>query len=78
MQITPLIQASKSGHDKCVLQLLQHNSINVSIQDKDGYNCLAVAAKNRHLLVERAYNCHTVIIPTLIPPQTSCFGYCKQ
>lgn len=30
-------------------QLLQHGAINVTIQDKDGYNCLAVAAKNRQL-----------------------------
>ena len=39
------------GHNKCVQQLLQHSAIDVSIQDKDGYNCLAVAAKNRELLV---------------------------
>ena len=45
--------AAKNGHDKCVQQLLQHNGINVSIQDKDGYNCLAIAAKNRQLLVGR-------------------------
>lgn len=43
--------AAKNGHDKCVQQLLQHSAINVSIQDKDGYNCLAIAAKNRQLLV---------------------------
>ena len=45
--------AAKNGHEKCVQQLLQHNDINVSIQDKDGYNCLAIAAKNRQLLVSR-------------------------
>jgi len=43
--------ASKNGYSKCVQLLLQHSAINVSIQDKDGYNCLAVAAKNRELLV---------------------------
>ena len=48
-QATPLLSASKNGHEKCVKQLLQQPHIDVSIQDEDGHNCLALTAINRHL-----------------------------
>ena len=49
--MSPLILASKNGHEKCVKYLLQQPHVNVTIQDTDGYNCLALAALNRHLYV---------------------------
>lgn len=49
LQTTPLILASKNGHEKCVLQLLQHHHIDVTLQDGDGHNCLAAAADRGHL-----------------------------
>ena len=48
--------ASKNGQDRCVQQLLQYPHVNVAFQDKDGHNCLAVAAINRHLLVFYSYS----------------------
>ena len=43
--------ASKSGHEKCVKLLLQQPHVNVTIQDEDGHNCLALAAISKHLYV---------------------------
>ena len=50
-QTTPLILASKNGHENIVKKLLQQPGINVTIQNEDGYNCLALAAMNKHLYV---------------------------
>ena len=66
--------AAKNGHEKCVQQLLQHNDINVSIQDKDGYNCLAIAAKNRQLLVGKEIRSTTRVF---IYTQATSFGHCE-
>ncbi|XP_065890705.1 transient receptor potential cation channel subfamily A member 1 homolog isoform X2 [Dysidea avara] len=44
---TPLILASQNGHGTCVQLFLTNPHINVTLQNKDGYNCLAVAALNR-------------------------------
>lgn len=51
LQTTPLILASKNGHEKCVKQLLQRPHVDVTIQDEDGHNCLALAVLHRHLYV---------------------------
>ena len=51
IQTTPLILASKNGHEKSVKQLLQQPHIDVTIQDENGHNCLALAALNRYLYV---------------------------
>ena len=56
-QTTPLILASKNGHEKCVKLLLQQPHVDVTFQDDDGYNCLAFAALNRHLYVYLIGNC---------------------
>ena len=50
-QTTPLILASNNGHINIVKKLLHHPHIDVTIQNEDGYNCLALAAINRHLYV---------------------------
>ena len=50
-QTTPLILASKNGHENIVKKLLQQPGIDVTIQNEDGYNCLALAAINKHLYV---------------------------
>ena len=50
-QTTPLILASNNGHLNIVKKLLHHPDIDVTIQNEDGYNCLALAAMNRHLYV---------------------------
>ena len=51
LQATPVLVASQNGHEKCVKQLLQRPHIDVTAQDEDGYNCLSLAAINRHLYV---------------------------
>ena len=51
LQETPLLVASKNGHEKCVKQLLQRPHIDVTIKDEGGHNCLALAALHRQLYV---------------------------
>lgn len=41
--------ASKNGHVKCVKQLLEQPHVDATIQDENGYNCLALAALNKQL-----------------------------
>ena len=50
--------ASKNGHEKCVKLLLQQPNVNVTIQDEDGHNCLALAAISKHLYV---FQLHLII-----------------
>ena len=52
-----MILASKNGHVNIVKKLLQHPDIDVAIQNEDGYNCLALAAMNRHLYVYIKIKC---------------------
>lgn len=47
-QACPIILASTKGHIKCVNMLLNHQEIDVSITNTDGYNCLAEAIRNGH------------------------------